>query len=177
MDLSKLTKAQKQELLDQLRYELEAPSKSRSASDFEEAEVMLWEAIGDTLGVRLQSLRDFTTKYGAKKYRQMATEVRKYLMDGCGTPLGRAQLGSLYLVMLRCLCNWLRNRQIPITATSLCNSMGHIADVMDRYFPGYAAAHFLHRIAAPAPAVGGTRGGASSPSPPGERRRPVPARV
>jgi hypothetical protein len=121
-----------------------AYSSSREAVTLDRNEQQILDVLRQLTGSRVPQqtlLRD----YGIRKFRERAAELLTFIEDARHM-LRQPQVHGLIEKCLRCLANDLRSRDIPVTPTTLLNSMSMLRHAVDQRFPGYAAAGHLHRL-------------------------------
>ncbi len=83
--------------------------------------------------------------YGARKYRQQVEEILEFISEARKL-LRPVQVSGLMATCLRCLASDLQSRGIPISPSTLMNSVGMLRHAVDQNFPGYHSAGHLHRL-------------------------------
>lgn len=107
-------------------------------------EKLTWEAIVAVCMTGLPLAR-FVESYGTKKYAAKVNELYHFV-GNARKHLRPAQLNALVKISLDCLALNLRSRGIPVTPSTLLNSLSLLASAVDDQYPGYAEARLLHRI-------------------------------
>lgn len=146
IDLTKLSAAQKQELLSQLAYDQMRGGVSELSDEASE----LWEAIHDARGQppsRRPPASKFMESYGKTKFNEAAEYFRFYVESGCPSPPARMQRLSMLQVCVECLMAHLLARGIPPSPAILCNSIASLDFAVEQRYPGYRAAKLLGRVA------------------------------
>lgn len=147
VDLSQLSRDEKEQLAAQLAYELRGSSNISVSS----GETEFWSSLGEALKLsptRHGSVAGFVEAYGKKKFREAAQVAQAYVVEGArGRKLVPGQRMAVMRVALGCLVDHLRIRNIPATAGVVCNSMAILHDAVEARFPGYHEAGLLDRVA------------------------------
>lgn len=119
---------------------------SEVVSPISPLEQIVWSAIEKILDKKL-SLITFRKSYGANKYSDKVKEIDKYVMGNRKVILN-TQKAELIRIALKSLTKTLEARDIPITPTTLLNSLSLLHFSVERKFPGYKSAGLLHCLVA-----------------------------
>lgn len=141
-------------LLDDLRFRLDKKTKSTrvlaSRQVWSALETDVWHALARELQARLhqetQPLAVFTKTFGVENYRQAVASIETYMDAACGEKLPRLHTLALLRTIFGCVIDNMLDRDIPVAPTSVLRLVGHIPQIVNAAFPGYAAARLLHRL-------------------------------
>lgn len=143
--LAALTPDQRRELYDRLGYEFRDTALVHSPEELE-----LWDAINDSVGLGRRArppFSTFVTSYGKRRFA-MCVALMDDLLDEALAPMTRRPVKhAVRLMLLKCLCDNIRARNLLVSATMLCNNFSILRAVVDQNFPGYIEAKLLHRVA------------------------------
>jgi hypothetical protein len=116
--------------------------------DFSDEEILLYEALEDLFRIDRQvpPMSSFVSTYGATKYSEKTAQIFHYIKDARTKLNSRNLTKELLTTILTCLMKYMTRKDVPVTMTNLLNMIDHLALAVDRSFPGYAEAGFLHRI-------------------------------
>ena len=147
-EIDKMTKEEQRQLHDLLSHRLAA------APSYTPKELATWNEICSVIpGQSRRSLSSFLKGangnggFGRKNYQDRVTDLDTLVERSIPALTRRPVKDAVRQEVLQCLVEWLEDRQIPVTPSTLLNSMDSLHHAVDRAYPGYMRAKLLHRIA------------------------------
>lgn len=151
LDIASLSLEEKQQLADQLAYELRG-----NAFEPSDSQLALWDAITSTLKsipsasvgqAGRSGLIAFVSKFGRNKFKQRSDAMEALLDEALPRGLHRREIrNAVRQLAVRCLADYVVMRKIPPSPTSLIAMFDRLRYAVDAAFPGYIECKILHRI-------------------------------
>jgi hypothetical protein len=88
-------------------------------------------------------------KLGPEKLAEAIEFVEDYLALGAPKVTQRNEYMALTGTVLGCLVDWMKEREIPVTAKTILDSIYTLPQAVEICFPSYAKAGLLHAIVSP----------------------------
>lgn len=139
-----LSREDRERLVGMLQYENK--NKSYRASE-NLTPFQSWVAYAIVRQSRGMSERSAVEMIGAGKFRMLCEEIRAFITEGThDADLHESQLRGLVEIMIRCLAEEIRDRNMPSTPRTIMEGLPLLGQAVDERFPGYARAGRLGRL-------------------------------
>ena len=135
-----LTRAERDQLMATLAYE----NRNGNTVELSSEEEFILDTIFATTQVRISRAR-FLESYGPKKFRTKTEELLAFI-EMPSSQFNRHDIRNMIAKCLRSLADEMQGRNMPLTPQGMLNNISLLPTAVDRGFPGYVEAGFLHRI-------------------------------
>jgi hypothetical protein len=146
IDLDNLPLEAQQALYDQLAHKFDRKASATKATPFERE---LFDLLGELCrehGISYPPFDNLMKNYGHAEYTHRTRTIHDVVSIGIGRPLRKPQRLQVYRLSLSCLADFMVERGIPISLTSLLNCAHLLPPAIERHFPGYVKARMLDRV-------------------------------
>lgn len=94
------------------------------------------------------SVKQLATRIGKEKLEEASDQIFDYITNSCGE-LSRTEFMAMLSQIWRCLGEYIKVMNIPVTINTLTQNVHLTSFAVDRCFPGYASTGLLKCIIRP----------------------------